>query len=284
MTDPSHLRGIGWLCVTALMWALTDAVAKHLGQSYPTLQIVWGRFFFNALIVAVIFAPRLGHVLRTQRPWLQCARAVLLVTTVGLVFLSIQSLSLVTASAIFFMGPILLTVLAIVLLGERVGPRTWIGVLLGFAGAMIVIRPGTGMMQAAAVLPLGAALSSALYQIATRQVSFSDSAVTTLLYGSIGAAAVASILVPWHWQRLDLAGWLYLVALGITGGIAQLALIKALTLAPASTIAPYHYTNLIWAALLGYLVFNDVPDAWTVSGALVIAVSGVYVLQRGTSR
>jgi drug/metabolite transporter (DMT)-like permease len=266
------------------MWALTDAVAKHLGQSYPTLQIVWGRFFFNALIVAVVFAPRLGHVLRTQRPWLQCTRAVLLVTTVGLVFLSIQSLSLVTASAIFFMGPILLTVLAIVLLGERVGPRTWIGVLLGFAGAMIVIRPGTGMMQAASLLPLGAALSSALYQIATRQVSFSDPAVTTLLYGSIGAAVVASILVPWHWQPLDLTGWLFLVALGITGGIAQLALIKALTLAPASTIAPYHYTNLIWAALLGYLVFDDVPDAWTVSGALIIALSGVYVLQRGTSR
>lgn len=284
MTEPSQLRGIGLICVTALMWALTDAIAKYLGQSYPNIQILWGRFFFNALIVVVIFAPRIGRVLHTRRPWLQCARAVLVVTTVGLIFLSFRSLPLVTASAIFFMAPILVTVLAIPLLGERVGPGTWVGVLLGFAGAMIVIRPGSGMIQATMLLPLAAAVSSALYQIATRRVSFSDGALTSLLYASIGGALVTSILVPVHWQRPDLDGWLLLVAMGITGGTAQLALIKALTLAPASRIAPYHYTNLIWAALLGYTVFGDVPDAWTVTGGAVIAASGLYVLRHGSSR
>ena len=280
MSAPAHLTGIACMCVTALMWGLTDALAKWLTQSYPVLQVLWGRFFFNALIVVMVYLPRLSDVVRTQAPTLQIIRSLLVVVTVGVLFVSFQTLSLVTANAVFYMTPILVTVFAIPLLGERVDLRRWIGVLLGFAGAMLVIRPGSSVMQAAALLPLVAAGSSALYQIATRRTSFVDGAITNLLYAAIGGTLMTSLMLPFVWKTPDAQGWLILVGLGVTGGTAQLALIKGLEVAPASVIAPFHYTNLIWAAVLGYAIFGDVPDRWTISGGLVIVASGLYVIRR----
>ena len=284
MTSAAHHRGIAWMCLTALMWAVTDAIAKELGQTYPNVQVVWGRFFFNALIVVVIFAPTLGSTLRTIAPGLQLVRTTLLLTTIALIFFSLRSLPLVTATAVFFLAPIFVTTLAMTLLRERVGPRRLIGVLIGFAGALIIIRPGTGMMQLAALLPLAAAISSALYQIATRKVSFLDSTTTSLLYAVLGGAAVTTALLPLHWRSPDVVGWVGLVTMGLTGGLAQLALIRALSLAPASVVAPYHYTSLVWVAIIGYAVFGDMPDGWTWLGALVIAASGIYVLRQSHSK
>ena len=280
MHQPDHLRGIAWMCVTALMWAITDAVAKELGQSYSNVQVLWGRFFFNALIVIVILAPRLGSTLHTAAPGLQLLRTTLLLTTFGLIFLSLRSLPLVTATAVFFMAPLFVSTLAIPFLGERVGVHRLAGVTLGFVGALIVIRPGTGMMQPAALLPLAAALSSALYQLTTRRVSFVDGAMTSLLYATLGGAVVTTALLPFNWTTPDTLGWSGLIGMGLTGGLAQLALIKGLAIAPASVIAPYHYTNLLWVAVLGYVMFGDVPDLWTWIGVAIIAISGLYVMRQ----
>ena len=271
------------MCVTALMWAVTDAIAKELGQSYSNIQVLWGRFFFNALIVIVLLAPRLRSTLHTAAPGLQLLRTALLLTTIGLIFLSLRSLPLITATAVFFMAPLFVSILAVPLLGERVGVHRLIGVALGFVGALVVIRPGTSMMQTAALLPLAAALSSALYQLATRKVSFVDGAMTSLLYATLGGAIVTTALLPLHWTTPDTLGWVGLVGMGLTGGLAQLALIKGLSLAPASVIAPYHYTNLLWVAALGYLMFGDLPDQWTWIGVAIIATSGLYVIRRSAS-
>ena len=283
MTDRAVLRGIGWMCLTALMWAATDTFAKILGQSYPNLQVLWGRFFFNVLLVALWLGPRLPEALATRRPGLQILRSLLLVLTVGLIFLSFRHLSLVSANAIFYLAPVLVTLLAIPLLGERVSGRLWAGVLLGFTGAMLIIRPGTGVVQWAALLPLGAALTSATYQVLTRMVSVSDDARTSVLYAALGGAVLTSALLPFHWRTPDPTGWGLLVAVGITGAIAQLALVRALTLAPPQRVAPFHYTNLVWVTVFGLLVFDEIPDGWTVLGAAVIAASGLLVLRRRTT-
>ena len=283
MTDTAVLRGIGWMCLTALMWAATDTLAKLLGQSYPNLQVLWGRFFFNAVLIALLLGPRLPGTLMTRRLGLQLLRAALLVVTVGLIFLSFRYLSLVSVNAIFYVTPVLVTVLAIPLLGERVGGWIWVGVLLGFIGALLIIRPGAGVMQWAALLPLGAALSSALYQVLTRVVSTSDGAMTSVLYACLGGAFLTTVLLPFHWRTPDAGGWGMLVAIGITGAIAQLALVRALTLAAPQRIAPFHYTNLVWVTVFGFLVFDEIPDTWTLLGATVIATSGLLVLRRRTT-
>ena len=174
--------------------------------------------------------------------------------------------------------------MSVPLLGERVGPRRWTGVLIGFAGALIIIRPGTGVMEFAAFLPLGAALCFALYQIATRRLRGIDGPVTTLAFTAVTGTVLTSAIVPFFWTQPDLAGWLLMGSLGILGTAGHFALIKAFESAPVSVIAPLDYTALIWAALFGYFIFDETLDTFTILGGLVITGSGLYILRRESVR
>jgi drug/metabolite transporter (DMT)-like permease len=193
-------------------------------------------------------------------------------------------LTLADATAVTFVGPLLAVAMSVPLLGEWVGPRRWTGVLIGFVGALIIIRPGTGVMEFAAFLPLGAALCFALYQIATRRLRGIDGPVTTLAFMAVTGTVVTSAIVPFFWILPDLAGGLLMGSLGMLGTTGHFALIKAFESAPVSVIAPFDYTALIWAALFGYFIFNEMPDTFTILGALVITGSGLYILRRESVR
>ena len=272
-------RGILWFLFAILVFSMMDVVAKHLTAHYPIPQIVWARHTLPLLVLAVVLNRRLPGLLASRRIGLQLARSCLLLGASVCFYFALRVLTLADATAVTFVGPLLAVAMSVPLLGERVGPRRWTGVLIGFAGALIIIRPGNGVMEFAAFLPLGAALCFALYQIATRRLRGIDGPLTTLAYTAVTGTVVSSVMVPFFWTPPDLVGWLLMGTLGILGTAGHFALIKAFESAPVSVIAPFDYSALIWAVLFGFVVFNETPDTFTILGALVITASGLYILR-----
>jgi drug/metabolite transporter (DMT)-like permease len=280
-TEDDDVRsGIAWMLITTFFFVSLDTTAKYLVARYPVVEVVWARFVFHMLFVAVVLAPRLHFHMGSRRPGLQLLRSLLLLVCTLLFFSGVRLLPLADASAIMFTSPILLTVLAIPLLGEHVGPRRWAAVGVGFIGALIVVRPGSGIMDVGAALLLGAALCNALYQLATRKLRAADPPLTTLLYTAVVGTVVLTAAVPTVWVTPDIAHWPLFALLGVFGGAGHFTLIKAFQRAPAAVVAPFSYTSLIWATGYGFLVFGDLPDLWTVAGAGVIAGGGLYILHR----
>ena len=263
-----------------LLFVSLDTCAKYLGQLYPVPQVVWARFFFHGLWLVLYLGPRLRQIAVTRRPGLQVLRALFLLTTTILFFTGLSFLPLVDASAIMLTGPLIVTALSVPLLGEFVGPRRWASIAVGFIGALVIIRPGSGVMQVAALFPLGAACLYALYQITTRKLSQIDRPLTTLLYSVSVGVPVTTLALPFFWVTPDLKGWLLMAGLGLLGGVSHFTLIKAFQASTVGTVAPFSYSNLIWATLLGYLVFDDLPDKWTVIGAIILVGSGLYIFHR----
>lgn len=272
--------GILWMLLTMVFFIGLDTAAKQLLLTYPLPQVMWGRFFFHLLVVVAVMGPRfMGH-LRTGTPVLQGARSLLLLTTTGLFFAGVRTVPLAEASAIMFLSPVLMTVLSVPILGETVGARRWTGVIAGFTGAMIIIRPGSGFMETGAVLLLGAALFNAGYQLITRKIRAIDHPLTTLLYTAVAGTVVLSVAAPFAWVAPDWTGWGLMILTGVFGGVGHFCLIKAFQSAPAGAVAPFAYSGLVWATLSGFMVFGDLPDQWTAVGATVIAASGLYIFYR----
>jgi drug/metabolite transporter (DMT)-like permease len=288
LSDTAHdarrlrLTGIGLMCATTVVFAALDATAKYLGNHMPTLQVVGVRCATAFLIGFLIFNPftRPG-LLRTERPMLQIGRASMLLGSTVFNFMAFRWLQLDEAMAILFSTPFLIAIFAGPILGEWVGWRRWTAILAGFAGVLLVVRPGMGGMQWAALLSFGSAICYAFYNITTRMLSRTDSSETTLFYGNMFGAAVMAPVLPFVWTTpdtwLDVALMLATGALG-TGG--HFLLILAHRRAPASVLSPFIYTQIVWATTLGYLVFANVPSGWTLAGAAVVIASGLYLLYR----
>lgn len=272
--------GIGWMLLTTFLFIAMDALGKYLMQSYSTPQVMWARFFFHLLLAMAIMGPGLLTGLRSGRLKLQLARSVLLLLTTAMFFTGLRTVPLATAATIMFLTPLVVTVLSIPLLGEKVGPRRLASVLVGFAGALVIVRPGFGEVSIGMLLVLGASLSNSLYQLVTRQVRHYDGPNTTLFYTALAGTVVFSAVAPWDWRPPQGTDWLLFVAMGVFGAISQLCLIRAFRLAPAAVVSPLSYTGLIWATLFGFVVFYDLPDAWTLAGAALIVGSGLYVFHR----
>ena len=273
-------RGILWMLATAFCFVSMDALAKYLSQSYPVLQVVWARYVFHLLILALVLGPRLPRVARTGRLGLQFLRSLFLLGATGLFFAALSFIPLADATAIMFVAPILVTAMSVPLLGEHVGPQRWASVVVGFLGALVIIRPGSDAMEPAALLALGAASCYGFYQIATRRLSATDAPLTTLMYSAAVGVLVSCAVVPFFWVTPSPADWLAMMGLGLFGALGHFALIKAFQVAPAVTVTPFGYVNLLWAVLFGFVIFGELPDAWTVLGAAIIAASGLYILHR----
>jgi drug/metabolite transporter (DMT)-like permease len=274
--------GILWMLFTMMWFIALDTVAKQLLNvaGMPLMQVVWGRFFFHAIIgmaaAAIVWRRRVA----SRAPRLQLVRSCLLFLTTGLFNAGLLTVPLATATSIMFLAPIMLTALSVPFLGEHVGPRRWSGVAAGFVGALIIIRPGTEGFNHGALLLLGAALTNSVYQLITRSVARYDHPQTTFLYTALAGALLSSIAVPFVWQPPLFSGWVLLIAMGVLGGVGHLFLIFAFDKAPAAAIAPFAYSALIWASIAGYVFFNEIPDLWTIAGASVITASGLYIFHR----
>ena len=216
----------------------------------------------------------------TRHPGLQVLRGVLLMISTILNFTAISYLQLAQTAAIFFTIPLWVCALSVPLLGEHVGMKRWIAVLVGFLGVLVIMRPGSASFHWAMLLSVASSICGAFYNIATRKVGGRDRAETSLFYVSVIGAAAALVPLPWVWEMPQGLAWPLLVFMGIAGGIGHYMLIQAHRMAPASALAPFVYTQIVWMILVGYLAFGDLPDHWTLIGAAIVVACGLFVFAR----
>ncbi|NIX75754.1 DMT family transporter [Microvirga terricola] len=277
----SQLRGTVLMLISTVFFSGSDIVTKGLAGAVPAVEIAWIRYAtFSVLVIPLLMMNGSGTLLRSQHPWLQVLRGLGTVGSALLFTAGLRFLQVADATAIYFISPILIMALSIVFLGEKVGWRRWSAAAVGLLGVLIVIRPGTGAFNVAALLPLCGATSWAAAAVVTRKMSGRDHSLTTLAWSAFVGFALLSVLLPFSWVTPSWGEIGLGVCVGIFSTIGHWFVILAYRHANASTIAPFSYIQLIWAAILGYFVFNALPDQWTVIGAAVIAASGLYTAYR----
>ena len=261
-------------------FASMDATAKYLMKEIGPAQTIWARYTVQAILVTVLILPKINIYGRTKYPKLQFLRSVALMMATTLFFFAFSRLGLAEASAIFNISPVLITLGAFLFLREQIGPRRVIGILVSLLGALIIIRPGSGVFTIYAILPLGAAIFYSTYSLATRFVGTDESPWTSLFYSAIFGALCYSIYIVFHWNPMSNNALLLTIVIGLFGTAGHVCLIRALTLGEASLVAPFIYTNLLFTTIWGFVLFGNFPDFWAIAGALIIVAAGIYVWAR----
>jgi len=280
-----RIQGIALMCTAVACLTFIDALSKYLVVHMDPLQVVWARYTSAFVLAFAVSNPitRPG-LLVTRRPWLQLARSVFMVGGTLLNVMALRFLQIDQTLSIIFSTPFLVAALAGPLLGEWIGWRRWAAISVGFIGVLVVIRPGFDM-HPAALLSVATAVCYSFYGIITRLLSHIDSNETQLFYGNfIGMLAMSAVV--WSVWVTPQSVWIMglMVLIGAFGSVGHYLLIAAHRAAPASLISPFMYTQLVWAVLLGYLIFRDVPSAWTLAGASIVIGSGLYILNRERKR
>jgi drug/metabolite transporter (DMT)-like permease len=273
--------GIACLVAAIAMFGILEAVVKHLSQHYPLGQVIWARFFFH-LVLVLPFALQAGLLrsLATARPGVQVLRSLLQLLATGGMFLALRHVPLAEAVAIVYLSPLIVTALSAPLLGEKIDARKWLAVGAGFAGVLVIMRPGLGVLHWAAAGALVTAAAYALFQVLTRRIGASESLLTTALYTPLVGTVATSAIAPFDWTGADLDGWALMVSLGVFSGVGHVLVVKAFQHEEASRLAPVNYIHIAWSVAIGIVVFDTVPDLWTLTGAAVIVASGLVVFAR----
>ncbi len=277
-----HLRGILLVAAAVTSFSVLDSFAKYLSHSYPIPLVIWARYFFHVAIMVVLLWPTMGsRLLRTHRLDLQIMRGVVLGLSTLFFVSALSLMPLAEASAITQIAPVLLTLLAIRMLGERAPPGTWWALGVSFCGVLLIVRPGGQVFTWVAVLPLLTALCSAGYQLLTRKLAGIDDGLATLFIGGVVAAVLLTIPVPWFWQwpRNWFDAGLF-VGMGAVGAFSHLLLVRAFEHAPASRLAPFIYVQVVGALAMGLFIFGDFPDLTALAGIALIALTGVAMALR----
>jgi drug/metabolite transporter (DMT)-like permease len=274
-------RGIALILASTVFLGASDVTAKYLSTTLPSTEIAWIRFLVFAMIMVPAMLPGSPlFALRTGRPGLQAMRGVALLLS-SLFFISgLRFLPIAEASATGFVAPLFVTALSIVFLGESVGVRRWLATAAGLIGVLIILRPGSSAFHPAAFFPIVSALAWACTLIMTRMMSGREHAVTTMTWSSIVGVCVLSALVPFVWVAPSWHDILFGVLIGVASTAGQWIVVLAFRYADASVLAPFSYAQLVWVSLLGFVVFGEVPDVWTVTGAAFIVASGLYTAHR----
>jgi len=260
-------KGIALILASTVFLGASDVTAKYLSATLPSIEIAWIRFLVFALIMAPSMLPGSPlYALRTKNLGLQLMRGTALL-----------------GSSLFFISGLrflFVTALSIVFLGESVGLRRWIATAVGLIGVLIILRPGSGAFHPAAVFPLVSAFAWACTLIMTRMMSGMERAVTTMTYSSIAGVCILSALVPSVWVTPSWHDILFGIFIGVASTAGQWIVVLAFRYADASVLAPFSYSQLLWVSMLGFLIFGEVPDIWTVTGAAFIVASGLYTAHR----
>jgi drug/metabolite transporter (DMT)-like permease len=276
-----RLAGIGLMVAAFATFPMLDATAKHLSASLGIGLMVFARYGFSLVFVALWLWQQGGAALLVTRNGpLQVVRGLLLVVSTGANFVAVSHLQLAQTASIMFSNPLWVCALSPLLLAERVGPRRWLAVIIGFIGVLVIIRPGTVGFHWAMLLSLTSALSTALYQIATRKVGADDRAITSLFYVSLVGSLAAAPVAPVGWILPDIGQWGLLALMGFYGMFGHYMLIQAHRMVPAPVLAPFVYTQIISMTVIGFVLFGDIPDSMTVIGGGLVVASGLYVFYR----
>jgi drug/metabolite transporter (DMT)-like permease len=274
-------RGIALILASTVFLGASDVTAKYLSATLPSIEIAWIRFAVFALIMVPAMVPGSPlFALRSPRLGLQLMRGLALLSS-SLFFISgLRFLPIAEASATGFVAPLFVTALSILFLSERVGLRRWLATAVGLIGVLIILRPGTSAFHPAAFFPLVSALAWACTLIMTRMMSGRERAATTMTWSSITGVCILSALIPLVWAAPSWHDIWFGVLIGVASTAGQWIVVLAFRYADASVLAPFSYTQLLWVSILGFLVFGELPDIWTVTGAVFIVASGLYTAHR----
>jgi len=274
-------KGIALILLSTTFLGVSDVTAKYLSASLPSIEIAWLRFLVFALIMVPAMVPGSPlFAMRTSRVGLQLMRGAALLGSSLFFITGLRYLPIAEASATGFVAPLFVTALSIFFLSEKVGVRRWLATATGLLGVLIILRPGTGAFHAAAFFPIISALAWAVTLIMTRMMSGREHAITIMTYSSIAGVAILSVLVPFVWVAPSWQAVMFGILIGVASTAGQWIVVLAFRYADASVLAPFSYTQLVWVSTLGFLIFGEVPDAWTVVGAAFIVASGLYTAHR----
>ena len=280
-----NVKGALFMLAGMFVFSAVDAQAKYLTSHLPALQIVWTRQIGLVLGVLMLIAWHGRTILRTGFPMLQIGRGAAAALSATFFITGLNFVALADAVSVTFVAPLVVTMLAALLLGERVGLHRWAATVIGFLGTLIVIRPGMESFHPGLLLPLLAAILFAIRQVISRHIGSRDRTETTLAYTALTAFLMLSVVQPFIWQPI---GSLKLIAIitsmSLMAALGEFLVIRALEIGQAVFVSPLHYTIIIWASLYGYLIFGQFPDIWTWAGSFVIMASGLYIFHRERKR
>lgn len=274
-------KGIALVLLSTVFLGCSDVTAKYLSTSLPSIEITWIRFVTFALMFTPVMLPGSPlHAMRTERLGLQLMRGVALLGSSLFFITGLRFLPIAEASATGFVSPLFVTALSIIFLSEKVGMRRWIATAIGLIGVMIILRPGSSAFHVAAFFPIVSAFCWAAALILTRLMSGREAVLTTMAYSALTGVAILSVMVPFVWVTPTWTGIGLGIVIGLASTIGQWIIVLAYRYGDASVLAPFSYTQLLWVSILGFFLFGELPDAWTVTGAAFIVASGLYIAHR----
>lgn len=285
--DTSNRLGIGFMIGACLVFALQDGISRHLAGEYNVLMVVMIRYwFFAAFVIALAVRGKGGlrAAAKTEQPFVQILRGLLLVVEICVAVIGFVYLGLVESHAAFACYPLMVAALSGPVLGERVGWRRWVAIAVGFVGVLIILRPGSGVFSAYALIPLGSALLFALYGLLTRYVARRDNAATSFFYTGVSGAVFMTAVGLWFWEPMSRTDWQWMGALCLTGAFGHWLLIKCYEQAEASAVQPFAYFQLLFVSVLGVWVFNEHIRPEVFVGSSLIVAAGIFTLLRARQK
>lgn len=272
---------IAVVLLATLIFPFMDGTAKYLSQTYSILEVTWARYFFHLLVLLPLILWRYPvRALLPKRVGPQILRGLFLLCGTMMFFAGLSFLPIVDVLALSFIAPLIVTLASPLVLGERISVRRISAATVGFMGALVILRPGSDVFQWTALFGIGTGFMIAAYDMLTRRIARSVPSAIALAYTSVVGVAVLSIIVPFDWKTPTLVDLAYMVFMGASGAFCHWLLIIAYERAEASLLAPFSYTELITATLVGYIFFGDFPDNWTWIGIAILVASGVYISYR----
>ena len=275
------MKAVTFNLLAWVMLPIMDGIAKYLSSDLPVLQITWARYFFTVFFtLPIMFFLFKKYLVWTTNPKLQFLRGLILLIANICFFYSISIISLAKALTLAFIAPLIVTAFSPFFLGEKVGYRRWLAVIIGFVGTLVVIRPGFVEINLASIAALTTGIMYGFYLIITRKLSSSDNPLLTLLLTGVVGAIIISLIMPIVWVQPSLTQWSLMAAVGIFACIGHFFLILSLKYADASKLAPFSYFEIVTNILIGYYFFGDFPDKWTFLGLFIIVSAGFYIFRR----
>lgn len=288
-TTSKPLYGILLVLCAGLLLASHDGISKYLTQIYPLIMVIWLRYFVQTVAMILLFFPKMRWtILRTRRPWLQLLRAISLLSISLLFIAGLRYIPLAEATAVMFLAPLIVTVLSALVLHEKVSKGQWLAVSIGFLGVLLIVRPGGELFTPAILLPVGGSICFAIYQLLTRRLASTDHAVTSNFLSGLFGTLVLTLLLPAEYS-LEVASFdlMLMLLLGLLAMTAHMLLTMGLKYSSAATLAPFTYGQIIFAGIVGYFAFAQLPDALAILGVLIISCSGLavaYLQHQGQAR
>lgn len=276
------LTGILLMLAAMLILPFLDVAAKFLGQmNMPVIESVWARFFFGTMVnLPFVLRNRPVSVLKSNMPVMHTVRAALVLASTALFFLALHYLPIADTLAIYFVQPLIVTVLSPVILKEQVGLRRWIAVVIGFIGTLIIIRPGFQEINAGVLLALLSGTTSAIYMILTRRIAGRAEPIVTMFHTNVAGAVLSTLMVGFFWVTPSPEQWGLLLLIAVIAFVGHYLVIAAYHYAEASLLAPMAYAEMIMAVVCGWWFFSDLPDRWTFTGVGILIACAIYISYR----